>query len=46
MVLNKLKGENPQCVILRGDFNFNCRSSQWWTDDIEQPEGAALEELI
>ena len=44
MVLNKLKGENPQCVILTGDFNR--RSSQWWTEDIEQPRGAALEELI
>ena len=44
MVLNKLKGENPQCVILTDDFN--CRSSQWWTEDIEQPEGTVLEELI
>ena len=44
MVLNKLKGENPQCVILTGDVI--CRSSQWWTEDIEQPEGTALEELI
>ena len=44
MVLDKLKGENPQCIILTGDFN--CRSSQWWTGGIEQPEGTALEELI
>ena len=44
MVSNKLKRENPQCVILTGDFN--CRSSQWWTEDIEHPEGATLEELI
>ena len=44
MVLDKLKGENPQCIILTG--GFNCRSCQWWTEDIEQPEGTALEELI
>ena len=43
-MLNKHKGENPQCIILTGDFT--CRSSQWWTKDIEQPEGTALEELI
>ena len=31
-------------LILTGDFNF--RSSLWWEDDAENPEGTALDELI
>ena len=40
----KMKAENPHCVVLTRDFN--CRSSIWWTGDTEQPEGIALKELI
>ncbi len=43
-VIDKMKGENPHCMILKGDLN--CRSSMWWTKDIEQPEGNALDELL
>ncbi len=25
---------------------MNCRSSQWWADDLEHPEGSVLDELI
>ena len=39
-----LQAENPHSLILTGDFN--CRSSQWWVGDTQQPEGTALEELI
>ena len=42
--IDKMKAENPHSIILTGDFN--CRSNIWWTGDIEQPEGTALEELI
>ena len=31
-------------MVLTGDLN--CRSSQWWDNDVESPEGTALDELI
>ena len=43
-MLDKIQTEKPYSVILTGDFN--CRPSQWWTGDVQQPEGTALEELI
>ena len=39
-----LRNENPNCIILTGDFN--CRSSQWWSDDEDTPQGTALDELM
>jgi len=36
--------ERPYSIIVTGDFN--CRSSQWWGGDIENQEGAALDELL
>ena len=42
--INKMKGENPHCMILTGNLNYG--SSMWWTEDIEQPEGTALDELM
>ena len=33
LLLSKLHAENPFCVIVTGDFN--CRSTQWWENDIE-----------
>ena len=36
--------ERPYSIIVTGDFN--CRSSQWWGGDIENPEGTALDELL
>ena len=44
VMINQVRGERPCCIILTGDFN--CRSSQWWEDDAENPEGTALNELI
>ena len=43
-IISRLKAENPHALILTGDFN--CRSSQWWHGDTEQPEGTDLDELI
>ena len=43
-IINRLKAEKPHAFILTGDFN--CRSSQWWHGDTEQPEGRDLDELI
>ena len=40
----RMKAERPHCMILTGDLN--CRSAMWWTEDIEQPEGTALDELM
>ena len=33
LMLSKMYAENPFCVIITGDLN--CRSAQWWKDDIE-----------
>ena len=38
------KDAKPHCVILTGDLN--CRSKQFWPDDIDSPKGVALDELI
>ena len=43
-IFSRLKTEKPHALILTGDFN--CRSSQWWHGDTEQPEGSDLDELI
>ena len=37
LMLSKMHAENPFCVIITGDFN--CRSTQWWENDIENNEG-------
>ena len=42
--VEKIQAENPHSLILTGDFN--CRSSQWWAGDFQQPWGVELEELI
>ena len=42
MLLSKLHAENPFSVIVTGDFN--CRSSQWWANDIENNEGKLFEQ--
>ena len=41
LMLSKMSGENPFCVIITGDFN--CRSKNWWGDDIENDEGKLFE---
>ena len=43
LFFTNLRNENPHCIILIGDFN--CRSSQWWADDEDTPQGTALNEL-
>jgi len=35
--------ETPYCIVITGDFN--CRSTQWWADDIENTEGKLFEPL-
>ena len=44
LLLSKLHAENPHCVVITGDFN--CRSTQWWENDIENNEGKLFEPLI
>ena len=44
LVITRIRRERPRALILTGDFN--CRSSQWWEEDVEHPEGTALDELI
>ena len=43
-VLTNIRNERPSCIVFAGDFN--CRSSQWGTEDIENPEGEALDEFM
>ena len=47
LMLSKMSGENPYCVIITGDFN--CRSTNWWENDIENDiendEGKLFEPL-
>ena len=43
LMLSKMHAENPFCVIITGDFN--CRSTQWWENDIENNEGRLFEPL-
>ena len=43
LMLSKIHAESPFCVIVTGDFN--CRSTQWWEDDIENNEGGLFETL-
>ena len=38
-----MHAENPFCVVITGDFN--CRSSQWWDNDIENNVGKLFEPL-
>ena len=38
------KLKKPDCIIIPGDFN--CRTQQWWSGDIEDPHGTALDDLI
>ena len=44
MAITRIQSERPHAIIVSGDMN--CRSSQWWAEDIENPEGSALDELI
>ena len=41
LMLSKMSDENPYCVIVTGDFN--CRSSHWWENDIDNEEGKLFE---
>ena len=43
-VLTNIRNERPSCIAFIGDFN--CRSSQWWTEDIENPESKLLDEFM
>ena len=42
--VDQVQNEKHHSIILTGDFN--CRSVQWWPDDVENPEGTALDEFI
>ena len=44
MIFDQIRRERCHSLILTGDLN--CRSSQWWDEDTEYPEGIALDELI
>ena len=43
LMLSRMYAENPFCVIITGDFN--CRSTPWWENDIENNEGKLFEPI-
>ena len=43
LLISKMQLETPYCIVITGDFN--CRSIQWWADDIENTEGKIFEPL-
>ena len=43
LMLSKMHAENPFCVIITGDFN--CRSTQWWENDIENNKGKLFQPI-
>ena len=44
LTLDYINDIKPYSIVLTGDFN--CRSSHWWAEGTELPEGTALDELI
>jgi len=44
LLLSKIYAENPFCVIITGDFN--CRSTEWWENDVENNEGRLFEPFV
>ena len=44
ITINRIQAEKPHMIILTVDFN--CRSSQWRPQEVENPEGNVLDELI
>ena len=44
LTVDRIKSCKPYCIVITGDFN--CRSKQWRPEDVELPEGAALDEFI
>ena len=44
VIIGKIKDRKPHCIILTGDFN--CRSRQWWPNDVDSQEGIALNEFV
>ena len=41
LLLSKTYAENPFCVSITGDFN--CRSTEWWENDVKNNEGRLFE---
>ena len=42
--VDQVQNEKHHSIILTGDLD--CRSVQWWPNDVENPEGTALDEFI
>ena len=42
--MENIQAKKPDCIIITGDFN--CRTQQWWSGDIEDHHGTALDDLI
>ena len=42
-MLSKMSGKNPYCVIITDDVN--CRSTNWWENDIENDESKLFKPL-
>ena len=44
LTVENIQAKKPDCIIITGDFNY--RTQQWWSGDIEDPHGTALDDLM
>ena len=44
LTVENIQAKKPDCIIITGDFN--CRTQQWWSGDIEDHHGTTLDDLI
>ena len=44
LTVDRIKNPKPHCLVITDDFN--CRTKQWWSGDVELPERSALDEFI
>ena len=44
LTVENIQAKKPDCIIITG--NFNRRTQQWWSGDIEDPHGTALDDFI
>ena len=44
LIVENIQAKKPDCIIITGDFN--CRTQQWWSGDIEDHHGPVLDDLI
>ena len=44
LTVDRIKGFKSHFIVITGYYNY--RPKQWWPEDVESPEGSALDEFI